>query len=475
MDNLLQNFNWLRGLVDVLIMSFLVYQLYSWFKNTRTLQILIGLGFLGVVYLVTKSLGLFMTSWVLQELGTVVFILIIVIFQAEIRQALYRFSLLRNLFGRTETPRQLDVTEIAGALFSLVATRTGAIIVFQRDEPVEEYVLHGVPLDSLVSSQLLIGIFNTASPLHDGAVVVKDGRVAVASGHLPLSVNPDIPQAYGTRHRAALGLSERSDAVIAVVSEERGEVSLAVGGELKRVASPERLAAELSGLLQKSDYAEKARPCLRELLFRNLRPKLAVVTLVVLCWVFITGRQGDIIEVSVPLRFHNLPENLALIHSSPEEVDVQLRAVSSLLPSPKNSEISADIDLRGIREGRSNVTLTSGDFHMPLGVTVSGINPPSIKVATEKKVVKKLKVKVPLTHAPRDHRRVRRITVSPSFVTAEGPEGVMSQLDSVETEDLDLSTVSPDTSVEKKLIPPAPTVRLLRDNRVTVTASLSRK
>lgn len=467
MENLLHNFNWLRGLVDVLIMSFLVYQLYSWFKNTRALQILIGLGFLGIVYLITKNLGLFMTSWVLQELGTVIFILIIVIFQAEIRQALYRFSLLRNLFGRTESTQRLDLTEIASALFSLAATKTGAIIVFQRDEPVEEYVLHGIPMDSLVSSQLVISIFNTACPLHDGAVVVKDGRISVASGHLPLSVNPDIPQAYGTRHRAALGLTERSDAVVAVVSEERGEVSLALGGELRRAQSPESLAAKLSGLLQKPDREEKARPRLRELFFRNLRPKLTVFALVVLCWVFVTGRQGDIIAVTVPLRFHNLPDNLALIRTTPEEVDVQLKAVSSLLPPPKSDDISADVDLRGIREGRSNVILTSSDFHMPLGVTVSGINPPEIKVSTEKKVVKKLKVKVSLLHLP-SGRRPRRIVVSPAFVTAEGPEGTMSQLETVETEGLDLSTLPPNTTVEKKLVSP-PTVRVLRGDRVSVT------
>ena len=128
-------------------MSFLVYQLYSWFKNTRALQVVIGLGFLGLLYVITKNLGLFMTSWILQELGTVLFILLIVIFQAEIRQALYRFSLLRNLFDRQENSSQMDLMELSTTIFLLAQEKTGALIVFQRKEVLDDYLLHGVQLD----------------------------------------------------------------------------------------------------------------------------------------------------------------------------------------------------------------------------------------------------------------------------------------------------------------------------------------
>ena len=119
-----------QDIVDILIMTFLVYQLYSWFKDTRALQVVTGLAFLVILYVITKNLGLFMTSWILQELGTVLFVLVIVIFQAEIRQALYRFSLLRNLFGRTETEHQIELLDLAQTMFSLADSRTGAIIVF---------------------------------------------------------------------------------------------------------------------------------------------------------------------------------------------------------------------------------------------------------------------------------------------------------------------------------------------------------
>ena len=234
-------------------MSFLVYQLYSWFKNTKALQIVIGLGFLVILYFVTKNLDLYMTSWILQELGTVLFILIIVIFQTEIRQALYRFSPLRNLFGRQANGFRLDLMELSRTIFVFAAEKTGAIIVFQRKEPLDEYLMHGVPLDSLVSTQLLASIFNEGTPLHDGAVVIRDGRVTQASCHLPLSVNSELPQFYGTRHRAALGLSERSDAAIVTISEERGEVTLALSGELEKIDTPEHLSEKLHGILMPPD------------------------------------------------------------------------------------------------------------------------------------------------------------------------------------------------------------------------------
>src|SRR5512138_1215255 len=261
-------------------MSFLVYQLYSWFKNTRALQVVIGLGFLGVLYVITKNLGLFMTSWILQELGTVLFILLIVIFQAEIRQALYRFSLLRNLFGRQGNASQLDLMDFSTTIFALAHEKTGALIVFQRKEALDDYLLHGVQLDSLYSSQLLCSIFKDGTPLHDGAVLIRDGRIALASCHLPLSGNADIPQYYGTRHRAGLGITERSDAAVVIVSEERGEVSLALEGELTRIGTPEQLSEQLF-LLLSPPVQEKVTVSLREKAFRNLWPKVAALFIVV--------------------------------------------------------------------------------------------------------------------------------------------------------------------------------------------------
>ena len=452
-----------QDIADILIMSFLVYQLYSWFKNTRALQVVIGLGFLVLLYVATKNLGLFMTSWVLQELGTVLFVLLIVIFQSEIRQALYRFSLLRNMFGRQGNTMQLDLMDLSRTIFDLAMERTGAIIVFQRQELLDEYLLHGIPLDSLVSSQLIGTLFRQGTPLHDGAVIIKENRVTQASCHLPLSTSSELPSYYGTRHRAALGLSERSDSVIIVVSEERGEVSLAVAGQLTRIETPELLSERLHSLLAYST-PESSRISLRHILFSDLWSKLIILLLVCICWFIITVRQGGIVTVTAPLKFHNIPEGLALEKSSPEELDVQLKTFSSLTPSPKEIDITADLDLGGTREGINTIPVKSSDFRLPLGVKITGINPSTVKVNMEKKVRKPLWIKARTTGR---HHRVR-LRIDPATVEAVGPEHLMERINSVDTEEIDLSSLEPGEAVETRLLSPAPQVKLLREEPVKI-------
>lgn len=453
--------------IDIIIMSFLVYQLYRWFKDTKALQIVIGLGFLVILYFVTKNLDLYMTSWILQELGTVLFILIIVIFQTEIRQALYRFSPLRNLFGRQANGFHLDFMELSRTFFALAGAKTGALIVFQRKEPLDEYLMHGIPLDGLVSAQLLASIFQDGTPLHDGAVVIRDGRISQASCHLPLSANSELPQYYGTRHRAALGLSERSDAAVIAISEERGEVALALSGVMEKIDTPEHLSEKLHQILV-SPAQEIVRVSFRDKMFSNLRPKLITLFLVIVSWLIITAKQGGILTVSAPLKFHNLPGNLILVKNSPEEVEVQVKVISRLIPSPKQLDIVADVDLAKIREGVNQLAVKNEDIQLPLGVVVSGINPSIVKVMTEKKVRKTLQVRVKTSGSLPGGLGLRYVRTDPSVVVAEGPERVLAQLESVSTEEIDLSKVRRSLTIEKGLLQPAPLVKLLREEPVKI-------
>lgn len=378
-----------QDIADILIMTFLVYQLYSWFKNSKALQVVLGLLFLGVIYFITKNLGLFMTSWILQELGTVLLVLLIVVFQAEIRQALYRFSLLRNFFDREESALRIDLLEFSATVFYLASQRIGALIVFQREELLDDHILHGVPLDSLVSGSLLTSIFIPSSPLHDGAVLVKDGRVSLASCHLPLSVSADVPQHLGTRHRAALGLSERSDAAIVVVSEERGEVSLSLGGELQPMASAAQLHEKLTSLLHPLS-PEEQRVGLKSRLFANLWPKVAILCMVVVCWLLITFRQGEILTITAPVTFHNLPDALTLTRSYPDQVDLQLKSFSNLV-SPKQLDIVVDLDLSKVKEGNNNIQISKEQIKLPPGVVVVNIERSLIRVTAERKPLREEK------------------------------------------------------------------------------------
>ncbi|MFH1176363.1 MAG: diadenylate cyclase CdaA [Acidobacteriota bacterium] len=222
-----------KDLVDIGLVSVVFYLLLVVVKGTRAASMLWGIFVLGVGYLAASALDLITFTTIL---GGMLFYLpfaIIVIFQHEIRRILAvvgRTPLLR--WAATLSPRQVLINEIVLACETLVARRYGALVVIERDEGLRNYIETGIPLDARLSYDLLVNIFTPGTPLHDGAAVVQGTRVAAASCFLPLSARSDLSSEYGSRHRAALGISEETDAVAVVVSEERGALAIAVGGHL---------------------------------------------------------------------------------------------------------------------------------------------------------------------------------------------------------------------------------------------------
>ena len=470
---MLPSFIRIQDLADILIMTFLLYQLYSWFRKTRAMQVLLGLGVVTLIYFVTRFLDLYMTSWILQELGTVLIILIIVVFQAEIRQALYRFSLLRNLFDPREKEQQSHFRQISETLFKLAHERVGALLVFKRSDSLADLMLNGVRLDCEISPQILETIFNDGTPLHDGAALVRDGRIAVASCHLPLSANPDIPQYFGTRHRAALGLSERSDAIVVVVSEERGEVSLAEAGEFLKLASPDDLVAALEQRV--NPVSETARMTFLQKIFSNLLPKTALLLIVTAFWVLITSRQGQITTVTAPVRLQGISDELALVRSVPEEVEVQLKSLSSLTPTPAKLDISATVDLTGVREGQTMVRIKNSDFSLPSGMIVSSVTPSTIKVVTEKKVRKTVPVRVVLKGTLPAGMGGYVAVSDPTRVDVEGPASQVARVESVATEEVDAGRLARGKEYRVNLLLPSKKVTLLHDKPVVIRVISARK
>jgi uncharacterized protein (TIGR00159 family) len=462
----LPSFIRIQDLADILIMTFLLYQLYSWFRKTRAMQVLLGLGVVTLIYFATRFLDLYMTSWILQELGTVLIILIIVVFQAEIRQALYRFSLLRNFFNPQVEEQHSHFQMIAETLFRLAEKRTGVLLVFNRDESLADLMLNGVRLDCEITPQILESIFAANTPLHDGAALIMNGRIALASCHLPLSSNSDIPQNFGTRHRAALGLTERTDAVVVVVSEERGEVSLSEAGVFLKMGS----AGELVAALEKrvSPVREKTTLTLGQKLFSNLLPKTALLLIVTAFWALITTRQGVITTVTAPIRLHGISDDLALVRSFPEEVEVQLKSLSSLTPTPAKLDISADVDLSGVREGQTAVRIKNSDFSLPSGMIVSSVSPSTLRIVTEKKMRKNVPVKVLLNGPLPSDMRGYDVLSEPESIELEGPVGQLSKIVSVTTEEIDARRLVKNKEYRKNLLLPSKKITVLHDEPIVI-------
>lgn len=237
----------LKDLIDILVVAFLIYKILLLLQGTKALQMLAGLAVIILLYFFSGILELLTLNWILDTFMSSLLILIIIVFQDDIRKALAKIGTVP--IARIQTEYSFGIEEVVKAVSKLAEKKVGALIVFEREISLKDYLEGAVLIDAKVSEELLISIFNPKSPLHDGAVIISGGKIVAAGVVLPLSTNPDIAKDLGTRHRAGIGITEVSDAVVIIVSEERGEISLAVGGKISRDITPATLRKMLSQLL----------------------------------------------------------------------------------------------------------------------------------------------------------------------------------------------------------------------------------
>ena len=238
------------ALVDIGIVSALIYQVLVLIRGTRAVQMALGVGFLVIFFYLSHWLQLATVQWILTNMLPYFVFGLIVLFAAEIRRALASIGknpLLRK-FSRSLFAETYD--EIVLAATTLSSQRIGALIVIEREIGLKHYIESGVAIDAVLSYDLLVSIFSQGAPLHDGAVIVQKGRIKAAACFLPLTVNPKLSKELGTRHRAAIGVTEESDAVVVVVSEETGIISIVVGGQIERNLDGDSLVHKLEYILE---------------------------------------------------------------------------------------------------------------------------------------------------------------------------------------------------------------------------------
>jgi uncharacterized protein (TIGR00159 family) len=243
--------------IDILIVAVIIYYLLKFLIGTRGWQILIGIFFILSLWLLAKILQLRTVEWIFDNLWTIGIFLLIVVFQPEIRRGLAKIGE-TGIFKGLFLSRKKVIDEVIRAATFMAERKIGALIVFERTIDLDNYTEGCVKLNADTSLELLISIFIQQTPLHDGAVIIRDQKIALARCFLPLTINPNIPKNIGTRHRAAIGITEETDAVALVVSEERGEISLAVDGKLYKGLDSLTLRNKLIDLLgiEKRDTVE---------------------------------------------------------------------------------------------------------------------------------------------------------------------------------------------------------------------------
>lgn len=259
---------YLRDIIDILIVTFLIYHLLKLTRQTRAIQVLKGLGVVFACVVLSDWLQLDAINWVLNLLISNVIIVAVVLFQPELRRILERLGRSKVLSRPVQHVEQMSDSRVTEALVRaaqrMSKSRTGALIVLERKTRLGDIIETGTPVDALVTDALLLNIFEPDTPLHDGAVIIRDQRLAAAGCFLPLTMENDISKDLGTRHRAALGVSEASDALCIIVSEETGVISVAQEGKLTRYLDPQKLTAMINSV-----FSETGRPAATRGRWRN--------------------------------------------------------------------------------------------------------------------------------------------------------------------------------------------------------------
>jgi diadenylate cyclase len=356
----------IQDVLDVLFLTVLAYHLYLWFRGTKAFKALIGLFALGVVFTIAQTWGLFLTTWVFQILWQVLVILLIILFQSEIRQALEKFDPLRTL-GLRKTPQPGQWTQgLSDAVFTLAERKIGAIILIERSERVEGCVTSGQTLEGKPTSELLTSIFQKESPLHDGAILIKEGRIQLVACYLPLSSEEGLPKEWGTRHRAAMGLSERCDALMVVVSEERGEVTLIVERKIFHPATAGVMNQMLLDALRPAGresvpWKEKVRP----LFLNQWKAKCGTLFLVLVFWLLLAGQQDFEVAFAVPLEVRNVPSTMKIAEPLAPKVRIRVRGLRKDASVLSEKNVHAELDLSPVATGKRSFALTRDLFMLP--------------------------------------------------------------------------------------------------------------
>ena len=371
-------------IVDVLLVAILVYTAIVWLRRTRAAFVVRGILILGAAYMLVRYLDLQMTAWIFQAFFAVFVVMIVVIFQEELRQMFERIAVWS--FTRQPVPTATSATAdiLVRTLADLARDHIGALVVIAGKDPIDRHITGGIALNGRLSVPLLRSIFDNHSPGHDGAVLIEHDQLTRFAAHLPLSKDLAQTAQVGTRHSAALGLAELCDALCLVVSEERGTISIARNGRLRQLDGSQELGAAIQIFLNER-FPAKASGSLRlGLLRENWLTKAVSICLAIALWyLFVPGSKLVEVNYKVPVTVENLPANLQIEAIDPPVVSATFSAPlrTFYLFDRKKIRISADVAMAEL--GRRTFTLSDKDLRFPKELTLQEFSPTSVRISVK--------------------------------------------------------------------------------------------
>ncbi len=463
-----------QDIIDIIFVSYIVFRFYVIFKGTHVLRVLGIIAFLFVIQRISVLLGLVVTSWVIQGITAASALIIIVLFTREIRSVFQARNLKLLFWGFKMTQEETPCEVIAEVAFEFAREKTGALIILQGREDLTGVIQKNIAWDGKVSKEMLATVFQKKSPVHDGAVIIRGDRLTDVGVILPLSSNPNLPSYFGTRHRAALGLTEVTDALVVVVSEERGVVSVAKAGEITPVNQKEVLVHILKRHLGITGDQRAVTKGLR------LEISLAAVlsfALITGIWFTFTKGYDTVLIYDVPIEYTNRDTNLEIVRTSASLARVELMGSGAIIKSIKPDQISVRIDLSQATPGRAVYTISKENVTLPPGVKLMKVIPQYVEVSLDERVEKNLPVQVDWQGILDRDISILDVIVEPPVVKVMGVKEEMEEIHTIYTEKISVENIKSDTELSAKLLLNPASLRLApgQKERVTVKVKVARK
>jgi uncharacterized protein (TIGR00159 family) len=445
---LFQSLRW-QDVVDIGLNSYILFRFYVLFRGTYVFRVLIGLTMLWFFQQLAAFLGLIVTSWVIQGIVAVAALIIVVIFRNEIRNVLQAKNLRTILWGFTSKARLAPIDVIADSTFDLARRQHGALIVIPGDEDIQEMIQSGISWNGEISKEMLLSIFFADNPVHDGAAIIEGDRVTRVGAILPLSRRDDLPSYLGTRHRAALGLSEISDALVIVVSEERGEVSLAKGSRLREIGSRRKLIQKLE---EHFGIADPEGTQVKKERFEVTTAALVSLLFITGFWFSISRGLETLVTLEVPIEYMNRDPNMEIVQASVNSVSLNLSGSGTLIKSTRPDQIRVRLDLSKAVPGENPFSITSNNISLPPGIILKEVTPPNVVVELDTTVRKELPVQVDWVGKLPENTILVEASVEPSKVEIIGGQRILENMATIYTEKVPLDRLKEGGVIEAGLV-----------------------
>lgn len=368
--------------IDILVVTAILATLLVWLRRTQAAFVALGISIVGAAALLARYFDLRLTAWIFQGFFAVFLVVIVVIFQEELRQFFERLGVASMRRGRGRRSRSGPIDMLLNSLVDFARDHVGALIVLPGRQPIQRHIRGGIELNGQLSVPLLKSIFDPHSPGHDGAVIVEDGRVTRFATHLPLSHDFQQLAGVGTRHSAALGLAEVSDAMSLVVSEERGRISVAHEGRLREVHDPGELGAILHRFLHgPSDEHPKQSLWTQRVASHWAEIAVALILTAGLWYLFVPGSRPEEVTYQVPVTVEHVPAELVLDKTEPASVAVTFSGPrrAFYLFDPRKLEVT--LDGSGADPGGDTLDVTDENLRYPRELKVEGVRPEKVRLS----------------------------------------------------------------------------------------------